>query len=94
MLPAFQSTATLLTLFDEHMQNARAAIAAASDEAFGVPWTLKDDGVQVFTLPRVVVLRSFVMNHIIHHRGQYTVYLRLQDVPLPSSYGPTADTAG
>jgi uncharacterized damage-inducible protein DinB len=55
-------------------------------------WTLKNGGQTIFTMPRVAVLRSFVMNHIIHHRGQLSVYLRLLDVPLPSIYGPTADT--
>ena len=54
-------------------------------------WTLKNDGREVFTMPRSSVLRSFVFNHLIHHRGQLTVYLRLQNVPLPSLYGPTAD---
>jgi uncharacterized damage-inducible protein DinB len=88
----FQSTAALLRLFDENVTKARAALAATSDEAFMVPWTLKDGGAQVFSLPRLAVMRSFVMNHLIHHRGQYTVYLRLHDVPLPSVFGPTADT--
>jgi uncharacterized damage-inducible protein DinB len=88
----FQSTAALLRLFDENVTKARAVLAAASDEAFMVPWTLKDGGAQVFSLPRLAVMRSFVMNHLIHHRGQYTVYLRLHDVPLPSVFGPTADT--
>jgi len=90
--PEFQSTAALLALFDESVRNARAAVAAASDQDFMVPWTLKNGGTTVFSLPRVAVVRSFVMNHGIHHRGQYTVYLRLRDVPLPSIYGPTADT--
>ena len=56
-----------------------------------VPWTFKNAGHTIFTLPRVAVLRSFVVNHIIHHRGQLSVYLRLRDVPIPSIYGPTAD---
>jgi uncharacterized damage-inducible protein DinB len=54
-------------------------------------WTMTNDGEEMFTLPRLAVLRSFVMNHLIHHRGQLTVYLRLLDVPIPSIYGPTAD---
>jgi uncharacterized damage-inducible protein DinB len=57
-----------------------------------VPWTLRRGDHVFFTLPRVVVLRSMVLNHAIHHRGQLSVYLRLNDVPLPSIYGPTADT--
>ena len=55
------------------------------------PWTLKAQGKEIFTMPKAIVMRGFVMNHIIHHRGQMTVYLRLQDVPLPSIYGPSAD---
>ena len=57
-----------------------------------VPWTLKRAGTSIFTLPRAAVIRSMVLSHMIHHRGQLTVYLRLCDVPLPSVYGPTADT--
>jgi len=56
-----------------------------------VPWTLKQGTHEVFTMPRIAVLRSFIMNHMIHHRGQLSVYLRLRNVPLPSIYGPTAD---
>jgi uncharacterized damage-inducible protein DinB len=57
-----------------------------------VGWSLKTGDVTHFTLPKVAVVRSFVLNHIIHHRGQLSVYLRLRDVPLPNIYGPTADT--
>ena len=81
----------MLERFDQNVKAARAAIAATSDADFMVNWTLKSNGQTAFTMPRVVVLRSFVLNHLIHHRGQLTVYLRLKDVPLPSVYGPTAD---
>jgi uncharacterized damage-inducible protein DinB len=91
-MPPFESTAAMLALFDEHTRTARAAIAATSDNDFMVSWTLKNAGVALFSMPRIAVLRSFVMNHFIHHRGQYTVYLRLRSVPLPELYGPTADT--
>ena len=59
-----------------------------------MPWTLKRKGQALFTLPRGACVRSFVMSHHIHHRGQLTVYLRLCDVPLPPIYGPTADLTG
>jgi len=59
-----------------------------------VPWSLRNGEHVIFTMPRIGVLRTFVTNHIIHHRGQLSVYLRLHDVPLPSIYGPTADTQG
>ncbi len=91
--PALGSPAEMLKLFDENARNARGAISAIPDSAMKEPWTLKNAGAVIFTLPRAVVLRTFVMNHIIHHRGQLTVYLRLRDVPLPSVYGPTADLA-
>lgn len=89
--PRFESSAQLLAVFDEGVKNARAALAGVSDEDLMVPWTLKNAGTEIFTMPRVVTLRSFVFNHLIHHRGQLSVYLRLNDVPLPSIYGPTAD---
>ena len=87
----FTTPAELSERFDAHVRGARAALAAASDADMGVPWTLKSRGTTIFTMPRVAVLRSFVMNHSIHHRAQLGVYLRLRDIPLPSSYGPTAD---
>jgi uncharacterized damage-inducible protein DinB len=59
-----------------------------------VTWSLKNAGKVQMAMPRAAVMRSFVMNHLIHHRGQLTVYLRLLDVAVPSSYGPTADHKG
>lgn len=90
--PDFESREQLLALFDRNVANARAAIAGTEDGTFMLPWSLKKAGQIVFTLPRAAVLRTFVLNHLIHHRGQLSVYLRLRDVPLPSIYGPTADT--
>jgi uncharacterized damage-inducible protein DinB len=89
--PTYQSTAQLVKLFDDNVAAARSAIAAASDADMMVNWSLKNGGQTVLTMPRVAVLRTFVMNHIIHHRAQLGVYLRLKDVPLPSTYGPSAD---
>ena len=83
--------APLLAAFDANVKKARATIAGQPDPAFFATWTLKKQGQEIFTMPKVAVLRSFVMNHVIHHRGQLSVYLRLRDVPLPSIYGPTAD---
>jgi uncharacterized damage-inducible protein DinB len=85
------SRAELLKRFDENVKAGRSKLEAQTDPAMLVPWTFKNAGQAVFTMPRVAVVRSFVMNHIIHHRGQLTVYLRLRNVPLPSIYGPTAD---
>ena len=81
----------LLERFDTKLATARAQLVKSTDPEFMVPWTLKKSGEELFTMPRISVLRTFVLNHLIHHRGQLTVYLRLNDVPLPPIYGPTAD---
>jgi len=81
----------LLEEFDKRAAAGRAAIAGASDETFMKPWSLVTGGKTIFTLPKIAVLRGFVMNHMIHHRAQLGVYLRLNDVPVPSIYGPSAD---
>ncbi len=81
----------LLERFDKNAAAARAAIAAANDEAFMKPWSLLKTGQPIFTMPRMAILRSFVMNHVIHHRAQLGVYLRLNDIPVPAIYGPSAD---
>ncbi len=85
------SRAALLEKFDQVSREARAAIAAADDAAFHAPWTLKFAGREIFTMPRLNVLRGMVMNHLVHHRAQLGVYLRLKDVPIPGMYGPSAD---
>lgn len=87
---SFETTETLLAEFDRNVQAAREALAAAKDADFGVPWSLKMGDRVLFTLPRGVVVRQHI-SHLVHHRGQLTVYLRLLDVPIPSIYGPTAD---
>ena len=89
--PAPQTVAELLATFDKNAADARAAIAAASDEELMKPWSLLQNGKTMMTLPKAAVVRSFVMNHIIHHRAQLGVYLRLNNVPVPSVYGPSAD---
>jgi len=77
--------------FDRNVKEAREALSKASDQQLMEPWTLIKDGVRLFTLPKVAVLRTWVMNHLIHHRGQLSVYLRLNDIPVPGVYGPSAD---
>ncbi|HEX8176692.1 MAG TPA: DinB family protein [Pyrinomonadaceae bacterium] len=83
----------LLERFDKAVEDARDAINQAGDEELMQPWSLLSGGKAVMTLPRVDVLRGFVMNHNIHHRAQLGVYLRLNDIPVPSIYGPSADEA-
>jgi len=85
------SNADLLARFDKNVVAARAAIAGATDEQFMAQWSLLQGGQTLFSMPRVVCIRSFIMNHIIHHRGQLCVYLRLNDIPVPALYGPSAD---
>ncbi len=89
--PELTSHDAVLEMFDKNVAATRAAIAGASDEEFLKPWTLLSNGNALLTLPKIAVLRSFVMNHIIHHRAQLGVYLRLNDIPVPAIYGPSAD---
>lgn len=86
-----KSRKELLAVFDKNVAEARAAIAAASDSHLMKPWTLLKSGQTVLTMPRIAVLRAFVMNHTIHHRAQLGVYLRLNNLPVPAIYGPSAD---
>jgi uncharacterized damage-inducible protein DinB len=83
-----------LETFDKNLAAARTAISSASDEHLLKPWTLLASGKTIFTMPRVAVLRGMVMNHTIHHRAQLGVYLRLNNVAVPSIYGPSADEGG
>lgn len=89
--PNPRTSEELLAFFDQNVAEARAAVAGMSDEEFGKPWTLRNGEKVIFTAPKAAVLRSFVMNHTIHHRAQLTVYLRLNDIPVPGLYGPSAD---
>jgi uncharacterized damage-inducible protein DinB len=92
--PGYQplaSRAAILAHFDREMAAARAALVGRSDAELAAPWTLRRGQQPFFTMPKASVWRTFVMNHVIHHRGQLTVYLRELDVPLPSIYGPSAD---
>ena len=85
------SRAELLEMFDKSVASARAALATAEDAQLMQPWSLKSGEQTFFTMPKVAVLRTFVFNHSVHHRGQLSVYLRLNDIPVPAMYGPSAD---
>jgi uncharacterized damage-inducible protein DinB len=85
------TNAELLKGLDDAVAKARPVLAAASDADMMKPWTLKQGDQVFFTMPKAAVIRSFVMNHMIHHRAQLGVYLRLNDIPVPSTYGPSAD---
>ena len=84
------SRAAILALFDEVRARTRGWMDK-SDGEYQSTWTLKRSGQQLFSMPRVSAFRSFVLHHIIHHRGQLSVYLRMHDVPIPAIYGPSAD---
>ncbi len=81
----------LLDQYDTIVKDTRAAIAGMSDEEMMKSWSLQNNGSTLITMPKVAVLRSFMMNHWIHHRGQLSVYLRLTGSSVPSIYGPSAD---
>ena len=83
--------AELLAAFDKNLAQAVAALKAASDETMIGTWRMVCAGEPKFEMPRVAVIRMMIMNHAIHHRAQLGVYLRLNDVPVPKTYGPTAD---
>jgi uncharacterized damage-inducible protein DinB len=89
--PPIQTRAELLATFDRLVSETRAALTGKTDAELLVPWTLKNGGHTIFSMPRAMVWRSFVMSHLVHHRGQLSVYLRLNDIPVPSMYGPSAD---
>jgi uncharacterized damage-inducible protein DinB len=87
------SVKQLLATFDKSVAEARVALEGTADDAMLKPWSLLAGGQTIFTMPRAGVYRSMIMNHMIHHRAQLTVYLRLNDVPVPGLYGPSADDA-
>lgn len=86
-----ETPAAVLAMFDRNVAEARAAIAGRGDGELMAPWTLKKQGHEIFTMPKIAVIRTFALNHLVHHRGQMTVYLRLHNIALPSIYGPSAD---
>jgi uncharacterized damage-inducible protein DinB len=89
--PVASSPQAILHRFDQNVAAAQSAIAAASDEQFMQPWTLLKGGEPIFAMPRLTVIRRMVLNHSIHHRGHLCVYLRLNNIPVPGMYGPSAD---
>jgi len=86
-----QTTEELVAYLDKQVEESVEALKNASDEAMMEPWTLRNGEQIYFTMPRIQVLRGMVFNHIVHHRGQLSVYMRLNDIPVPSLYGPSAD---
>jgi len=89
--PDIKTTQQLLEAFDSGVAEARKGLEKATDAELMQNWSLLEGGKTIFTMPRIAVLRGMVMNHMIHHRAQLGVYLRLNDVPVPGLYGPSAD---
>jgi uncharacterized damage-inducible protein DinB len=86
-----ETTEELLKIFDDNREKAVKTLKEANDENLMSDWTMRDGDTVFFTAPKIGVLRDFVLNHTIHHRAQLGVYLRMNDVPLPQTFGPTAD---
>lgn len=92
-LPTVASTQDLLDIHEKGVEKAVAAIQTMSEEDIMKPWTLRNGEHIIFQLPKIAVLRGMCFNHIYHHRGQLSVFLRLLDVKVPGMYGPSADEA-
>ncbi len=88
-----QNTSELVKHFDENIEGAKNALQRASDEALAEPFFLKNQGQTIFSSPKKENIGSSI-NHLVHHRGQLTVYMRLNNIPVPSIYGPSADDKG
>jgi uncharacterized damage-inducible protein DinB len=88
---AFESTAQLVRVFDEGAAKVRSALVGMTDEAWNEPWKLSFQGKPIFEGSRFLAYRQMFLNHIVHHRAQLGVYLRMNDEPVPATYGPSAD---
>lgn len=86
-----ESVDAMLETFDRNIEDMIGAVRELSDEQMMTPWSLLNGGQELFTMPRIAVLQSMVLSHVIHHRAQLGVYLRLNDIPVPGMYGPSAD---
>jgi len=89
--PVLATPADVLEAFDRAVTAVRVLLTALSDAELTAPWQLTRHGEVLFAAPRIAAFKAFVVNHLVHHRGQLSVYLRLQDVSVPPMYGPTAD---
>ncbi len=89
--PTLESREEILALFDKGVADARRTIESATEESVNEMWSLKDNGKTLIEVPRGVTVRTFILNHTIHHRAILCVYLRMNDVPVPGMYGPSGD---
>lgn len=86
-----KSSAELLETFDKNLASSLAALNGVSDETLMETWTMKKAGEPMFSMPKLAVLRSFILDHLVHHRAQLGVYLRMNDIAVPAILGPSAD---
>lgn len=86
-----ENTASMLEAFEKNLAEATTLLSNVSDQDLMQTWFMRNGEKLYFEMPKTIVMRSFVMNHIVHHRGQLSVYIRMLDVPVPSIYGPSAD---
>ena len=89
--PVISKNEDLIKIYEESLKKAVESLEKATDDDFKKTWTMKSGDRTFFTMPKDVTLRSFALSHMYHHRGQLSVYLRLLDIPVPGSYGPSAD---
>ena len=89
--PNEQSAAAIVALFDKNVSQARRLLEEVEDQKLHEPWKLLKQGEEILTMPRIAVIRTWVLNHTIHHRAHLCVYFRVNDVPVPGLYGPSAD---
>src|SRR4029453_15011939 len=89
--PEPTSSSQILAVHDDSVQKVKAAISALGDAGWGALGQLQKDGATIMALPEGILIRSLALNHLYHHRGQLSVYLRLLNVPVPAIYGPSAD---
>ena len=90
----YHSTDDIVAWHDELIAKSTIILNNAKDEDFAKPWTMRNGDTIYFTLPKEAVVRTWCLNHLYHHRGQLTVYLRLLNIAVPGMYGPTADSSG
>ena len=91
VMPTAKNSAELLALFDKSVAKFKENLAKTENDAMMKQWSLLAGGKPMFSMPRAAVIRGMILNHLVHHRGQLTVYLRMNDVPVPALYGPSAD---
>jgi uncharacterized damage-inducible protein DinB len=92
--PSYETIEEIVENFDQNVAQARELLEVVEDEVLHQPWSLLQAGEEIMTLPRLAVIRTWVLNHTIHHRAHLCVYLRVNDIPVPGLYGPSADDAG